>query len=84
MKEYFYKKEYKYMYLGWFSYSFAYTLIETYGTVMLYKNGMPLWLILLVYGLRFGITGFLTPLFITISSRFGVAKCNLISNILEY
>ncbi len=48
---------------------------------MLYKNGMPLWLILLVYGLRFGITGFLTPLFITISSRFGVAKCNLISNI---
>ena len=37
MKEYFYKKEYKYIYLEWFSYSFAYTLIETYGTVMLYK-----------------------------------------------
>ncbi len=81
MKEYFYKKEYKYIYLEWFTYSFAYTLIETYGTVMLYKNGMPIWLILLVYGLRFGITGFLTPLFITISSKFGVAKCNLISNI---
>lgn len=81
MKEYFYKKEYKYIYLEWFTYSFAYTLIETYGTVMLYKNGMPIWLILLVYGLRFGITGWVTPLFITISSKFGVAKCNLISNI---
>lgn len=81
MKEYFYKKEYKYIYLQWFTYSFAYTLIETYGTVMLYKNGMPIWMILLVYGLRFGITGFITPAFITISSKFGVAKCNLISNI---
>lgn len=81
MKEYFYKKEYKYIYLEWFSYSFAYTLIETYGTVMLYKNGMPIWLILLIYGLRFGITGFITPLFITLSSKLGIAKCNLISNI---
>ena len=81
MKEYFYKKEYKYIYLEWFSYSFAYTLIETYGTVMLYKNGMPIWFILLIYGLRFGITGFITPLFITLSSKLGIAKCNLISNI---
>lgn len=81
MKEYFYKKEYKYIYLEWFSYSFAYTLIETYGTVMLYKNGIPIWLILLIYGLRFGITGFITPLFITLSSKLGIAKCNLISNI---
>lgn len=81
MKEYFYKKEYKYMYLEWLSYSFAYTLVETYGTVMLYKNGMPIWLILLVYGLRFGITGVITPLFITLSSKLGIAKCNLISNV---
>ena len=81
MKEYFYKKEYKYIYLEWFSYSFAYTLIETYGTVMLYKNGISVWLILLIYGLRFGITGFITPLFITLSSKLGIAKCNLISNI---
>lgn len=81
MKEYFYKKEYKYMYLEWFSYSLAYTLVETYGTVMLYKNGIPIWLILLIYGLRFGITGLVTPFFITISSKFGIAKCNLISNI---
>ena len=80
MKEYFYKKEYKYIYLEWFSYSFAYTLIETYGTVMLYKNGVPIWLILLIYGLRFGITGFITPLFMSISSKLGIAKCNLISN----
>lgn len=81
MKEYFYKKEYKYMYLGSISYSFANALIETFGTVMLYKNGIPIWLILLIYGLRFGITGFCTPLFVSISSKLGIAKCILISNI---
>lgn len=81
MKEYFYKKEYKYMYLGTVSYSFANALIGTFGTVMLYKSGIPIYLILLVYGLRFGITGFITPLFVTISSKLGIAKCILISNI---
>lgn len=81
MKEYFYKKEYKYMYLGSISYNFANALMETFGTVMLYKNGIPIWLILLIYGLRFGITGFCTPLFVTISSKLGIAKCILISNI---
>ena len=81
MKEYFYKKEYKYMYLGNITYSFANALIETFGTVMLYKSGIPIWLILLIYGLRFGITGLCTPLFISVSSRFGIAKCILISNI---
>lgn len=80
MKKYFYKKEYKYMYLAKFFYNFANTLLETFGTVMLYKNGVPIWLILLIYGLRFGITGFCTPLFITISRKFGIAKCVLISN----
>ena len=81
MKEYLYKPEYKYMYLVNVSYSFANALSETFGTVMLYKSGIPIWLILLIYGLRFGITGFCTPLFISISSRFGIAKCILISNI---
>lgn len=81
MKEYFYKKEYTYMYLGSISYNFANTLTSTFGTVMLYKNGLPIWLILLIYGLRFGITGFTTPLFVTISSKIGIAKCILISNI---
>ena len=81
MKEYFYQKEYKYMYLGTVSYSFANALIGTFGTVMLYKSGIPIWIILLIYGLRFGITGLCTPLFITISSKFGIAKCILISNI---
>lgn len=81
MKEYFYKPEYKYMYLANVSYSFANALSETFGTVMLYKSGIPIWLILLIYGLRFGITGLLTPLFVSISSRFGIAKCILISNI---
>ncbi len=81
MKQYFYKKEYKYLYLAKMSYSFANALIETFGTVMLYKNGVPIWLILLIYGLRFGITGFCTPLFVSISSKWGMAKCILISNI---
>lgn len=81
MKEYFYKKEYTYMYLGSISYNFANALTSTFGTVMLYKNGLPIWLILLIYGLRFGITGFTTPLFVTISSKIGIAKCVLISNI---
>ena len=81
MKEYFYKKEYKYMYLSSLSYNFANALIETFGTVMLYKNGIPIWLILLIYGVRFGITGLCTPLFVTISSKLGIAKCILISNI---
>ena len=81
MKEYFYKPEYKYMYLANVSYSFANALSETFGTVMLYKSGIPIWLILIIYGLRFGITGLCTPLFVSISSRFGIAKCILISNI---
>ena len=81
MKQYFNKPEYKYMYLGNISYSFANALISTFGTVLLYKNGIPIWLVLLIYGLRFGITGFCSPLFVSISSRLGIAKCILISNV---
>lgn len=81
MREYFYKKEYKYMYLSIFFYNFANALSETFGTVMLYKAGLPIHLILLIYGIRFLITGLITPLFVTISNKIGVAKCILISNI---
>ncbi len=81
MKEYFYKKEYKYMYLSIFFYNFANALRETFGTVMLYKAGLPIYLILLIYGIRFLIMGLITPLFITISSKIGIAKCILISNL---
>lgn len=81
MKEYFYKKEYKYMYLSIFFYSFANALSETYGTVMLYKLGFPIYLILLIYGIRFFIMGFITPLFVIISNKIGIAKCILISNL---
>lgn len=81
MEKYFYKKEYKYMYLSQISYSLGKALLECFGTVMLYKNGIPIWLILLIYGIRFGIMGAITPLFITISSKWGIAKCMLISNI---
>ncbi len=81
MKQYFYKKEYKYMYLSIFFYNFANALSETFGTVMLYKAGLPIYLILLIYGIRFLITGIITPLFVTISNKIGVAKCILISNL---
>lgn len=81
MKEYFYKKEYKYMYLSIFFYHFAYALTESFGTVMLYKAGLPIYLILLIYGIRFLITGLITPLFVTISNKIGIAKCILIANI---
>lgn len=81
MKEYFYKKEYKYMYLSIFFYNFANALSETFGTVMLYKAGLPIYLILLIYGIRFLIMGLITPAFVTISSKMGIAKCILISNL---
>lgn len=81
MKEYFYKREYKYMYASIFFYNFANALIETFGTVMLYQAGLPIYMILLIYGMRFLITGLITPLFVTISNKIGVAKCVLISNI---
>ena len=81
MKEYFYKQEYKYMYLSIFFYNFANALSETFGTVMLYKAGLPIYLILLIYGIRFLIMGLITPLFVTISSKIGIAKCILISNL---
>ncbi len=81
MEEYFYKKEYKYMYLSIFLYNFANALSETFGTVMLYKAGLPIHFILLIYGIRFFIMGFITPLFVVISNKIGIAKCILISNI---
>ena len=81
MKEYFYRREYKYMYASIFFYNFAYALIETFGTVMLYQAGLPIYMILLIYGMMFLITGLITPLFVTISNKIGVAKCVLISNI---
>ncbi len=79
--EWYKKREYKYLYLGSFAYNFANALFETFGTVLLYKNGVPLWLILLIYCFRFLITGIITPLFLTLSSKIGIAKVILISNI---
>ncbi len=76
-----YKKEYKYMCLSIFCYNFANALSETFGAVMIYKAGIQIYLILLIYGIRFLIMGLITPLFVTISNKIGVAKCILISNI---
>ena len=49
MKEYFYKPEYKYMYLANVSYSFANALSETFGTVMLYKSGLQNIAMIIIY-----------------------------------
>ena len=81
MKYIFYKDEYKYIYLSEFFRDFARALGETFGAVMLYKAGLPIYLILLIYGVRFLITGLITPFFITISNKIGLANCILISNI---
>lgn len=83
MKEYFFKKEYILLYLEKFCYSLGNGLIDIFGTVMLYKNGMPIYMILLVYGFRFGLMGLCSPLFITISKRFGIATCALLANALK-
>lgn len=83
MKEYFLKKEYILLYLEKFCYSLGNGLIDIFGTVMLYKNGMPIYMILLVYGFRFGLMGLCSPLFITISKRFGIATCALLANALR-
>lgn len=83
MRNYFYKKEYIFLYLSKFCYALANSFIDIFGVVMLYKNGMPLHQILFIYGIRFGIMGILSPLFITISSKFGIAMCSLIANILR-
>lgn len=83
MREYFFKKEYILLYLEKFCYSLGNALIDIFGTVMLYKNGMPIYMILLVYGFRFGLMGLCSPLFITISKRFGIGICALIANALR-
>lgn len=83
MKEYFYKTEYIFLYLSKFFFGFADSFIEIFGAVMLFKNGMTVSMILLVYGLRFGIMGLCSPLFLKISHKYGVASCALISNILR-
>lgn len=83
MKEYFYKKEYIFLYLSKFCYALANSFIDIFGVVMLYKNGIPLYSILLIYGLRFGFMGLFSPLFITVSSKFGIANCALIANTLR-
>ncbi len=50
---------------------------------MLYKNGMPLYMILFIYGLRFGIMGLCSPLFLKMSSKHGVASCTILANLLK-
>lgn len=57
MKEYFYKSEYKWLYFSKFFFAFGNSFIDLFGVVMLYKNGMPLYWILFIYGLRFGLMG---------------------------
>lgn len=83
MKEYFYKNEYKWLYLTKFFFAFGNSFIDIFGVVMLYKNGMQLYLILLLYGLRFGIMGLCSPLFLKVASEYGIASCAGLANLLR-
>ena len=83
MKEYFYKSEYKWLYLSKFFYAFANSFIDIFGVVMLYKNGMPLYMILFIYGLRFGMMGLCSPLFLKVSAKHGIASCSILANLLR-
>ena len=83
MKEYFYKSEYKWLYLSKFFFSFANSFVDIFGVVMLYKNGMPLYMILFIYGLRFGIMGLCSPLFLKVSAKSGIASCAILANLLK-
>ncbi len=83
MKEYFYKSEYKWLYLSKFFFAFANSFIDLFGVVMLYKNGMPIYQILFIYGLRFGMMGICSPLFLKIASKQGIAMCSLWANLLR-
>lgn len=83
MKKYFYKKEYIYLCLTKFCFALANAFVEIFGTVMLYKNGMQIYMILLVYGLRFGLTGLCSPLFIELSKKYGIGLCAILANILR-
>ena len=83
MKEYFYRREYKWLYLTKFFFAFANSFTDIFGTVMLYKNGMPLYEILFIYGLRFGIMGLCSPLFLKIASQYGISTCTILANMLR-
>lgn len=81
MKDYVFRKEYLYIYLSKFCYAFSNALVSIFGVVMLYKNGMGITSLLLLYGIRFGIMGLCSPLCMKIASKWGVANCTLISHV---
>lgn len=83
MKEYFYKSEYKWLYLSKFFYAFANSFIDIFGVVMLYKNGMPLYMILFIYGVRFGVMGLCSPMFLKVAAKHGIASCAILANLLR-
>lgn len=69
MKDYVFRKEYLYIYLSKFCYAFSNALVSIFGVVMLYKNGMGITSLLLLYGIRFGIMGLCSPLCMKIASK---------------
>lgn len=75
------KKEYIYLYLTRFCYSLANTLIDIYGTVLLYKNGLSVAQIFLIYAIRFGLMGIITPFSIVLSTRLGIGVTSFIANL---
>ncbi|MDR0462872.1 MAG: MFS transporter [Pseudomonadales bacterium] len=69
------------MYFSKLFFAIGNSLVEIFGTVMLYKSGITIPTIILIFAIKFGIMGALSPSFLKLSSKFGTAYCVLIANI---
>lgn len=76
---YFPNKNYTILYLHTFGDKIGNRLVEIFSGVFLYSLGMPLPVVLLFFGLDFGLRGVLAPLAPVCSYKFGVKKSILLS-----
>jgi MFS family permease len=71
---YFPDKNYTALYLHVFGDTIANNLIQTFAGALLYSLGMPLALVILFFGLEFGLRGLIAPVAPIIASRIGIKK----------
>jgi hypothetical protein len=81
LNNYFLNKNYTALYLHNFFHQISSRLIEIFSGVFLYSLGLPLPLVLLFFGLEFGLRGAVAPLALTLVSKHGVWKAIAISYI---
>ena len=74
LKDYFPDRTYTAMYLHRFIEALVCVLIFTYAGAYFLKIGLPLPLVLLFYGVEFGVRGFLSPFALVIFNRIGLIK----------